>query len=59
MGLAVLFLVAGSLPRAAGGWLCWEGKGRLGEGVHAGGEQGEKEGGEDEKLIAAKKVAYI
>lgn len=29
----------------------------LGECVHARGQQGEKEGGEDEKLIAAKEVA--
>lgn len=51
------FLVVGSLPRGVGGQLCWEGKWRLGEYVHTRGQQGEKEGGEDEKLIAAKKVA--
>lgn len=53
MGLVVVFLVVGSLPRAASRWLCWEEKGRLIERVHT----GEKEGGEDKKLVAVKKLA--
>lgn len=49
--------MVGSLLRGVGGQLFWEGKWRLGEYVQTRGQQGEKEGGEDEKLIAAKKVA--